>query len=999
NFTFTRLFEPNDSQQDLNPSALAIDDSPSALFGGLLFMGTFGPSLGDDFDGQIYAVSPQGQIAPFITAFVDGEGQPAFRNGLEVTGLFDVTDMAFPPTFDGPFGPYLYVLSENIDQNGSSQAGGFSSDLWRVAADGAAELFVENFADGVISLAFGSFAYGNDLFVATFQGGKVYRITPAGDVDPFYDFSIFSSNLMVSDVVFTPSDLTLEPMADALLLSLVSGNAAFLVQIQPNGADIQIWGSGFATGDVSSGDLLFNPDRQLIVAQQDDKNLVRVDYENLLDTRLDSLALRREVLLPGDPNETIAYAPYLLATVGNRPRILRLGDGQLDSIRTESRPVDLSVPDPPDDTLEPLQFTFDPDGQLIAWMPHRDSLEGSTRADDAFTNFFTGITGDDLAASTPLADPCLVALAIDPAGTLYTLARNADSPELAPEDLAFDDRLLALEPGQSGLIPGTLLEIPALTRASITLAGPGDPNTFDIVAGDILNVTLEDQPAGDYLLQLDSIDRTAGDYELLVGVDADFSATYTLTAADTPRTFTTVAGDRLDFVLTGPGQASLQVDQRPDGTLIALHELDLTGTRPDTEVSFVNRDNPGDLSLDAFSLDGSLQLLDLEADLQAFEAPAGSRGAVKFCRLGRLRSLDAPNHSFQEFHVAALGEPDAQNLSFDAARLTELYVAGDVDGIRFFSPGHRNIYRTVIIDGRVVESVFYGLMLLDFRVRNLADADLAFDASALDFRTDNGRIRRAIFDQGDVVDSFLAANRAIDYVELSDGNLTDTSVSAIHSSSSIGDFLVLSDAAPGPDSPRGNITGVGFSVYRRFDRLHADGNIDENTSLYFRNTFAGKLNELSSAGHCAATLGAGRIMDIRVGYDRNATPLPESDSFTGSDFSGSASVIFLLKEINVTGAIRDASLATTYPGVGYIGNVYAQDGCLDSNLSAERTIRRIMIGYENGNRRQIMNLDADVSGTIATRALGRLYYTGSIDDLTLDINRNVGPVHDDNPAN
>ncbi|MCK5270390.1 MAG: hypothetical protein KAJ46_06380, partial [Sedimentisphaerales bacterium] len=151
--SFTTFFDPLTSDVtfageamepiQLNPSALALDTD--GAFGGMMFLGTFGPSMGDDQDGRIFTVDEYGDLTEFeITEFNDP------INGETFTGFFDITDMAF--NYGGAFGSYLYVISENVDQNGAAE-GGFESDIWRVSPDGVAELFAADVANGVITLA------------------------------------------------------------------------------------------------------------------------------------------------------------------------------------------------------------------------------------------------------------------------------------------------------------------------------------------------------------------------------------------------------------------------------------------------------------------------------------------------------------------------------------------------------------------------------------------------------------------------------------------------------------------------------------------------------------------------------------------------------------------------------------------------------------------------------------------------------------------------------
>ena len=62
---FTTFFDQG--QDDLDPSALVIDTSAQGLFGNLMYMGTFGPSMGNEQDATVYGIDSNGDKSDFVT--------------------------------------------------------------------------------------------------------------------------------------------------------------------------------------------------------------------------------------------------------------------------------------------------------------------------------------------------------------------------------------------------------------------------------------------------------------------------------------------------------------------------------------------------------------------------------------------------------------------------------------------------------------------------------------------------------------------------------------------------------------------------------------------------------------------------------------------------------------------------------------------------------------------------------------------------------------------
>jgi len=263
--------------------------------------------------------------------------------------------------------------------------------------------------------------------------------------------------------------------------------------------------------------------------------------------------------------------------------------------------------------------------------------------------------------------------------------------------------------------------------------------------------------------------------------------------------------------------------------------------------------------------------------------------------------------------------------------------------------------------------------------------------------TGNGAVlKQAQVVQGDVVDSVFSAEN-IQTFEVARGNLQGTNLLALSSAGQIGSVLVGQGPSGAGDQNRGNILNSNIRAARFIGRVHADGDILSPTSIITSGLLTAKIGRVSCGGDCSANISSVRIDEILVGYDRYLQKKVEDEDFTGGDFSGTVSAIFGLKNLYVTGRINNAAInANTFSGFGVITSIFAEDGFENTSVSVNHSIRRIMVGYENGRRSRIVNSDANVSGTIRTGTLGRLYYTGTR-NVNLSQVRHLGPVIDDVP--
>ena len=1004
---FDVFFAPEGGEwESLNPSALALDTSTEEAFGRGLFMGTFGPSLGDDFDGKVFIVNSYGEITPFVTSYED-EGAAAMKNGQEVMGFFDVVDMAFPPTMDGPFGPYLYVLSENIDQNGPEE-GGFSSDLWRINQEGEAELFVESIADGVISLAFGNFAYGNDLFVATFNSGvsegKVLRVDSEGNVETFFDFNPFGSSISVCDLAFAPVLLPGDsPMAGALVLTMQSGAATFVVQLEPDGVTYEVWATNLETGDVSSGDLIFAAYGNLIVAQQDQKNLVQLDYRGLFDYTLGQLQVRPML---DEGLEEIRFVPYALLEVADQPRILRLSDsGDPADIATEVSPSVLDVGEVPDDGSMEISFVFDAAGDLFTYIQNVDELRTSRRNQEGkFSQFTTRLTGAKIDAFADLVDARLPQLAWSADGSLVAIGMNgAEAPAgQEPPSQEFDDVVLWVGNTIDGEYePNALVHVHDLTQMRLELTGPGEGEFYEFIAGvdSVLDETLEALTGGSYNLSIGSVQNNSGEYQVVIILDNSISDELICDESTGSWVATNHDGERLILTHSGPGQSELKYEHEPNGIVLELTSLTITGSKGSTSVSLVNLDDPEDIILEELVLTGSLGQLEYKGTLNLLRGDDFTKGTVKYVDLGTVRDVSAAKYTFPEFRATNLGDPETENHQFLAKKITRLMVENNVENINVLEFSSRNAYRLIDIGGIVDKGICFGLNISECIVRNVQNEELAMNESYLACSPSGGAIGNVRIEQGDLYQTGIFADKNIELVELCNGNLDTSTVESTGKKSNVDTVIVRRvDDLSDPNERNGNIISSRIAADRSVHRVHADEDIDDNTAIRTNGSVRTQINTVTCRGDCSASFSSIKIEEILVGFDENKQKRPETDDFTGGNFSGSVSVSLSLDLLSATGSIENAYVgANRAYGYGTINSIFAEDGFINSTVSCYKKITRIMIGYENGKRNRIVNTAADVSGAISGPRLGRLYYTGE-NTANLSVSH-LGPVIDDVPGN
>lgn len=1030
--TFTKFFDPQTSHVDshealvplrINPSALALDTN--GAFGGKLFMGSFGPGMGDDHDGKIFTVDENGDLTEFVTQFTDP------INGETFTGFFDVTDMAF--SYGGSFGTYLYVLSENIDNNGNEE-GGFTSDLWRVSPNGVAQLFVPDIADGVISLVFsspGNLSYGGDLFVGTwYGGGQVLRVKSNGNTSKFFDFGVFAGgNLNICDLAMAPITNSFEsPLEGSLILTLKEPQGAglsYLFRLDPNPQPLvppDSWGRQLNAGDVSSGDIAFDDRGNLIIAMGGDQNLTQMHYQTLFDYTFDDLQIRpitieQEVddFDPQDPQYdeiTVAYVPYVSIDVADQTRIIGLGQADNpDDIANEVSLDVLDQGDVPEDGSKNVTFTFDSSGDIYFYVQNRDFFGKSSRSDSetpdqqnpivegSFDDIFNLLVGSEIDEATGLIDAQVSHLVYTADGSFFALGSNGTEPPEGeePPSQILDDTILRLRSEEDNWDPQSLIQIDQLTRLQVTVTGPSTSEIFEASPGSTMEETIQVSNAGTYTITISSITPTSSGYELLISQGAEFEHTIIVDQGTGVVLLTSDQGNQLEVTYTGKGQIELQVDQKPTGKIINMNSLSILRSKSGSSVTFVSLDEDAQWSLDEIILDGSLGSLIFPGSVNTLAADQGSRGTIYNLQLGAIRNIETPQYHFRDFHADALGDPDITECIFDAGSLRNLYVAGNIDNMTFFDSSARNHYRDINIDGTVNGAAFYGYSIDSLLVSNNSQTpqETAVSNSSFDLN-DAGYLKEVLIAQGNVVGSNFNFGKKLDSFEITHGSLEQSTIkTGTVKYARINEIVIGSRT----DKTGGNITDSQIQTTGRIKLLYVDGQVSAGSQIAASGLYQSRIDKIITGGDFAGSITSTRVKDVLIGFQSDSSRKPENDNidsenyFVGADFTGSISAIISIDELNVTGKIQNASLSCQWNS---IDKIFAEDGFIATNVSAGQKVDRIMVGYIAGKRSysNIINYQANVSGAINAPILGRIYYTGD-EDINLAGVKNVGPIHDD----
>ncbi len=788
-------------------------------------------------------------------------------------------------------------MSENI-------AGNYSSDLWRISPDGTAELWIENIADGVVSLDFSSGDdYGDSLYVGTWQAATVLRIDSLGNVADFYDFTDDVASAYMGDLIFTAEDSV---MGGRMAVTIKNDTVYELYMLNSDGT-AELWTDALqsAAGYVADGDLILENNGDLTVLLSDEAGLATIAQSELTEYTLGQLNIR----------EATYIRPYVAIDFADEARIMNLGQAATADLATEVAAGTFS----PDDTAANILFDFDADGDIYLYSTNVTAIGTATRVDPGvFEDISTVIAPEDIDQASFLTNATLSHLEVYGDGKIMAIAQDPDN------NTTEDDALL----------------------------------TFTETATD----TWQSQ------------------WSLTASTIADETA---------PIQEFEFNGETLQLRTEGSTQAALSYLSNLDGDIKDLTSLIILQSNSRSEVVLANIDDIGDLTLDEIVINDSLGRLIFGGDVETITAPDDAEGKVSRVSIGSVQDVLTPGLEYTSFQADSLGDADTTGHRFLATGLKNLQVLGDVANIQILPRRSTNSLGDIVIDGVITDSEFNSRSLSSLTVNNLDNADVAVSSSTFYLLGRKAKIGSVTIEQGDIDSTLLYSEGNIKQVTIEDGNLTNSAITAPIEDGKIGKVIVRDQDGPG--NTNGNIDNVEISADKSILTIHADGDVSSTVEMTADGSRRSRINRVSSGGDFAGSIQSTRLGDVLIGYDLNKDQLDEDDTYTGSDFTGTAQSTFDLKSVKVTGSVTDATLVSLVRSINHIS---AEDGFTDTIVSATKNIKRIMVGYEEGRRSSIVNSKADVSGTIYADKLGRVYFTG---DEALDLSNvsKIGPVHDD----
>ncbi len=479
--------------------------------------------------------------------------------------------------------------------------------------------------------------------------------------------------------------------------------------------------------------------------------------------------------------------------------------------------------------------------------------------------------------------------------------------------------------------------------------------------------------------------------------------TLNINQSSSPFEILTLDGDRLQLEIQGPGQVVWEVvrDQKTN-RIISSKSLGIQGTDKNSQFTFKNLDQPGEISSDELTIDNSLMSLSYQGHVDEVKSLSGSKGTLELLDVGSAIAIDLPEFNIKQLDADNLGDPNfmANDPNFIepilfAKSLPVLNVSQDIDQLQLMDANSRNRFKSIHIGGVINDSFVFGLGIDSLVVDNSSDLASAIFRTEFDFILPGSRIEHVQVKQGSVVSSDFNCRARVGRFEILNGDLFSSEIIVSQKGGEIRSVMVHSDPVLDPNDTRGNIQFSTISAARRILRIHADNVLNVSQFNTLIATRKASINLVTAKQMSGTNVSSLNIREILIGVDKNAERLaePEGGNFTGGDISGgSISSSFTLKKVSATGQIIGVGISSGR----HVTNVFAEDGLINSTVSAGINVSKIHIGYLDGNRKNIVNENADAIATINARRLGRVFYTGTR-DLNLSNTRRIGTIRDDVP--
>ena len=971
------------SDDIVHPTALAISDSDD--FDNTMFMGNF-DTMGNEFDGHVYKIDADGSATDFVTSYVDSEGNTATKNDEEVTGFYDVIDLQFPTDTD-TFGNYLYVLSENIDDDTTS---GSSSDIWRIDPNGVAELFVENVMDAAGRMEFDtSGVFDNKLIIAPWNSaydGYIVTVDSDGTVE---NLAEVDTNIL--DIAVSPADSV---FSGALLVTLSDGKL-ISIDYDPEDTDTirtLTWATDLPVGDIPGGNILFGSDDEPIILCGEDKSIISLDYSKKIVKDITDIQIQPRTVTEDNDLE---YMTHILVDFGIQPVILSVDESE-DDVSFAMIEDGTDIED--DDTADSVGFCFSPEGHCYLYSDIGGYIKIAEWDQDntAFGSFaeLSSIDYDHIdnySDTDTLSYPEIEAISVvsdsDDSSATYLYALLSNGINNLPEDIDvtldqdMDDVILNL--GNVTEENYTISDVYAAADLnSITLTITGPDGSTDInesvtaTASEIAEISLDDLDGGDYIIEASSNLDFAGDYQLLVTYLGK-TKQLTVDRSNPELSFTLIGNEQIDVTMTGPGQATFDVSYNPEnGNVIAINEVTISGTNAASTLNIQNSDNPENILIESLKVNGSLYSLSCQGDIDTISTDSLYYLYIYNLNVVNLETMELPRFGILNFTADTIGIADPEETTGYSATKTEvnarfiryMYINKDIFNINLFDSTYSNIFFKLEVDGRIVGSNIYCKYMRDFLVRNSDGNEHAMFDTNIESQT---HIFYLTVEDGDLTDCNISSNTgSLLSLELENGSISNTKIYAYG-------FIRSVSINSNSDEDKGNILNTStISSSTGIQRIYLAGEFEKGSAI--GGTYA-TISRMICKGNFSGTLSAYRLGNLYVGYNEYARRIAEDDSYTGADFTGGVSITYQIGTIYITGKMRgdnsgDATISSTASTITMIS---IEDGA-QGYIKASNYIGSIMVGMVNGNRGYIVNRDADVDLEVSTSILGRIYYTGEL---------------------
>ncbi len=963
----------------IHPTCLALDTTGS--FDNYMYMANFGSNMGNTFDGKVYQIDADGNATDFVSVYLNSDGEAATKGTdypTYVTGFYDVIDMKFSNNL-GSYGDYLYVLSENIDDDTDL---GSDSDIWRITPQGVAHLFAENVMSGAGRIVFdttGNFD-GKMIIVPWYGTSDIVTVDADGTVTTLYDG--ISSNILGAEIAPAGS------IFDGSLLLTLDGGDLVGLNYDPNDLlEETDWASDLPLGDIPGGDIVFDGDKDMYLLAGDEDTKAILKYSELLysfgDTRIQTTLYNRE--------NDLLHQPHISVQLNDEVAIVKVDD--LLEEPTTSVVIDSSEFES-DDTLSDIGFCFVPNGNCYIYSNNGKWIKVADWDDDdvAFGSFneISSISHEEIAAETGQEYPEILNLVVSPEldsepNILFAVTSNGlnnlpDSVLETPTQNIDDDILYMGYIDDEDYYPTLAYGSDRLNMVLVNISGPTDNQSVSVLEyadpNGVFEYELTELEGGDYTITLVGVVNYNGEYEMLIrnkGVLKEY-----LIDADNPESTLTLSdGQIVKLAIDGNGQALVTANYNPEtGNITDIFEIEISGTNSGTVIDILNNDDPHNLEVKYITINNSVKSLTCHGTIEEVRTESSKSKRIKNLSFQDVEQIVLPKCGIDVLQVDSLGFKDdtgvngvAESQNYVTAKyIKEIDVNEDISNIVFFSGIYTNNYKLIDVDGAVIGTTFYGSSISEMAITNKDQDNNAFYESNCYIK---GNIREFLVTRGDISNSNIITQKGyIRELTVSDGNLEDSIITA--GNSTIKKFEInASDQNP----DNGNVSGDTL--------ISADTNID---SVFIKGNFAKtceidankNMKKIIVSGDCAGRIEAFTLGDLMVGYDIKGKRLQESGDFTGSDFSGDLLSTLNIKEVKITGQMKDdntgqSNIVSTY---GNIKNIFIEDNAR-GYIYAGKNITTVMVGLIDGKRKQIANEDAEVNLEIDARNLTRLYYTGT----------------------